>query len=179
MSTQLAARYARALFKLSEESDQVESILKILNILDPLIQRPSRFLHWLVSPQINLEAKRNLFLNVVPEGNKLLRNFFLLLLKKGRLQILPEIICEFKKLAASHLGILDVRLISTIQIDEETRNNLTKKIEETFNKKPIISEEIDPNLIGGEILIIGNKMFDSSLKGKLDRLKKHLLRGST
>lgn len=179
MSTEIANRYAKALFRLTPEKNQIEETLKILCALKPLLVVPSSFMHWMASPQIDINLKRTLIAkNFNDDSTKLLKNFLLYLLDKQRFQYLPEIIEEYHRLAINKLGMISVRLISSQALDAENKKKLSERLEAKFERIPHINEEIDPSLIAGNILIIGNQMLDSSLKGKLMRLKKHLLKGT-
>ncbi len=180
MSSEIANRYAKALFKIACESNQLEVCSESLKAIAPLLKPCSHFLKWAASPEVAqnfkiemLESKLNgLFCQQ-------LIDFFLLLLKKKRLWLLPAIVSQFQRLAAKKLGILEVQLITTVAIDASTKENLASKLKQKFGLTPNIHEEIDPTLIGGSIIKIGSQVIDNSIKGKLLRLKKHLLRGAS
>lgn len=180
MNAKVATRYAKALFKLADDNQEVESLRLTFEALQPMLLAPSRFMYWLASPQIDPQVKKNLLERLAGNnGSQTLKNFLFLLWKKHRLQDLPEIIKEYQRMAADKLGMLHVRLISAIQLDEHAKSALSQKIEAKYRKKPVYAEEIDPSLIAGNVIFISNQMIDSSLKGKLTRLKKHLLRGAS
>ncbi len=154
-------------------------LLKDFGPLDILMQRPSEFLRFMMSPQFDDALKVDLLKRSLGENyDPLIETFILYLFKKKRLEFLPEIIKEYRRLVSEKLGILDVRLISATAVDAGTNEKLAQKLDELFQRKTIINNEIKPSLIGGGILMIGNKMLDASVKGKLSRLKKHLLRGT-
>lgn len=179
MSSEIANRYARALFRTASDNTQLEVHLKCFEAISPLLQDSSQFLHWMASPQIAQNLKMEMLeRNLGSIFDRKLLDFLLLLIKKGRFQELPAIAKEYQRLVAKKLGILDVQLITTVAIDESTKEKLALKLKEKFGLKPCIHEEIDPALIGGSILVIGNQVIDNSVKGKLQRLKKHLLRGT-
>lgn len=180
MSLELASRYARALFRTADESNQLEVQSKSLEAISSLLEPSSQFLHWMAAPQIAHNLKIEMLeRNLGSICNRQLMDFLLLLLKKGRFQELPGIVKEYQGLVAKKLGILDVRLITTVAIDEPTKEKLELKLKEKFGLKPRIHEEIDPSLIGGSVIVIGSQVIDNSVKGRLLRLKKHLLRGTS
>lgn len=179
MSSEVSNRYARALFRIACESNQLEAYMKSFEAIAPLLRKPSNFLYWAASPEIT----RNLKIEMLERTlsgicDRRLLDFILLLLQKRRLQLLPEIVTEFRRQATKKLGILDVQLITTVAIDASTKENLALKLKQKFGLTPSIQEEIDPALIGGSVIKIGSQVIDNSVKGKLLRLKKHLLRGA-
>lgn len=149
-------------------------------VLAPFFEGKSRFFYLCASPQLDQKSKIE-FLERCLGGDtdKKLVDFFIFLLKKRRLEFLPEIIAEFKRLAGEELGSMDVLLTTSVPIDEETEKKLQVKLEEKLHKKICIKKEIDPTLISGGILMIGNQRIDSSLRGRLQRLRKYLLRGTS
>lgn len=180
MSSEIASRYAKAFFRVSNDSNQLEAHAKSLEAISPLLQHSSKFLHWMASPQIAPNKKKEMVENKLGSVcDRQLLDFFLLLLNKGRFQELPAIAKEFQRLVAKKLGILNVRLITTVPIDELAKEKLAAKLQEKFGLKPRIFQEIDASLIGGAVVAIGSQVIDNSVKGRLLRLKKHLLRGTS
>ncbi len=177
-NSEISNRYARVLFRMVPLQDSVESQLKDFGPLEILLQKPSEFLRFMVSPQFDDALKIDLLKRSLGDDcDPTIATFLLFLLKKKRLEFLPEIIKEYRRLTSEKLGIIDVRLISAAAVDTETNEKLTQKLDKLFQRKTQINHEIKPSLIGGGILMIGNKMLDASIRGKLSRLKKHLLKG--
>ncbi len=179
-NSEISHRYAKVMFRMAPSQDLVESLLKKLEPLEILLQKPSEFLRFMVSPQFDDALKMDfLKRSLGDDSDSILLTFILFLLKKKRIEFLPEIIKEYGRLTSEKFGILDVRLIAAAPVDAETIEKLTEKLDKLFQRKTVIKEDIKPSLIGGGILMIGNKMLDASIKGKLQRLKKHLLRGAS
>ena len=178
-TSEISHRYARVLFRMVQSHDSIESQLKDFEPLEILVQKPSEFLRFMNSPQFDDTLKIDLLKRSLGDNcDPIIATFLLYLFKKKRLEFLPEIIKEYRRLVSEKLGILNVRLISASSVDADTNDKLTQKLDKLFQRKTTIQHEIKPSLIGGGILMIGNKMLDASVKGKLTRLKKHLLRGT-
>lgn len=179
MSSEVAKRYARALFRTADKNNQAEEHSKSFEAMEPLLKESSHFLHWMVAPQVAPNLKVEMIEGRLSKlCNRQLLDFFLLLLKKGRFQKLPSIAREYQRLVAKKLGMLDVEIITTVSLDEATKETLGKKLKNKFGLEPRMHEVIDPSILGGVVIEIGSKMIDYSIKGKLLRLKKHLLRGT-
>lgn len=180
MSSEIANRYAKAFFRTGSENNLFEKHAKCFEAMAPLLQPSSQFLHWMASPQISQSLKiETLERHLGGICDRKFLDFLFFLIKKARFQLLPAIAKEYQRLVAKHQGIVDVRLITTVAIDEPTKEKLALNLKEKYGLKPRIHEEIDPTLIGGFVLVIGNQVLDNSIKGKLFRLKKHLLRGTS
>ncbi len=163
---------------MAQSQDSIESQLKDFEPLEILLQKPSEFLRFMVSPQFEDRLKIDLLKRSLRDNcDPIIATFLLYLFKKKRLEFLPAIIKEYRRLVSEKLGILDVRLITAASVDADTNDKLKQKLDKLFQRKTNIQHEIKPSLIGGGILMIGNKMLDASIRGKLSRLKKHLLKG--
>lgn len=171
----LASKYSKALFELTPSSEtlqkrllQMENILKLLD--KPYLKK------FFSSPQITKEQKSQ-FLKEVLKNNtdQELASFFLLLLDKKRLKYLPEIVKQYKEMVNDKEGMLKARLLTAAPLDEETISSLKKKLDSLYQKNITFDHQIDPSLIGGGIIFIGNQMLDFSLNGKLKKLEKDLL----
>lgn len=176
-SSEISFRYAKAFFKFASTHEQLEALLEDFEALMPLLKKPSRFLNFFAAPHIELEIKEA-FLKKhfkAKEDFQFLQ-FLLLLLGKRRFNYLPKIAYFFRKLAQEKLGILDASMITAIPIDEETQQKVCRSLEERFHKKLHFKQCVNAKLLGGGILMIGNKMIDNSIQGKLAKLRKHLLR---
>lgn len=178
--SEVSFRYARALYSIASREKKVERWLKELDEITPFLERKSRFLYICASPQFDQKVKIEFIEKCLGrEADRQLVNFYIFLLKKRRLQFLPEIAAEYQRLAGEELGSMAIRLITSAPIGEETERKLQTTLEEKLQKKICIKKEIDPTLISGGILMIGNRRIDSSLRGRLMRLRKYLLRGTS
>ncbi|MGZ3634249.1 MAG: ATP synthase F1 subunit delta [Parachlamydiaceae bacterium] len=176
-SSEISSRYAKAFFKFACSREQLEALLEDFEALMPLLKKPSRFLNFFAAPHIDLETKEA-FLKKhfkAKEDSQFLQ-FLLLLLGKRRFNSLPKIAYFFQKFAQEELGILDVSIVTAISIDEETQQKVRRSLEERFQQKLHFKQRVNAKLLGGGILMIGNKMIDNSIQGKLAKLRKHLLR---
>lgn len=163
---------------MASSEKKVEKWLKELDEIAPFLEHKSRFLYICMSPQLDQKTKIELIDKCLGgNADRQLVNFYIFLLKKRRLQFLPEIVAEYQRLAEEELGFMTVRLITSSPIDEEAERKLQATLEAKLQKKINIQKEIDSTLISGGILMIGNRRIDSSLRGRLLRLKKYLLRG--
>lgn len=174
-TTDAAIRYSKALFNVAVSNEDLEKRLHDLTQIVETFKKFPRISIFFSSPQITVEEKKKALNAAVGKVDKELRSFLFLLLDKKRFKYLPEILEFYRSMVTAKLGALEVRFITATPIDAETGNNLKSKLEQKYRKKIIIKEEIDPTIIGGGVLLIGNEQIDFSIRGKLAKLKKDLL----
>jgi F-type H+-transporting ATPase subunit delta len=169
-------RYSNALFLLNGTLAQQEKRVDDLKKLTTFLQDRPKLKQFFLSPQIHKEEKSNLLKKLFSDGlDKDLLRFLLLLLEKGRLKQLPDIVQQYHEIVKKNLGIQEVSLISAVPLENEAIKQLKEKLEKYYQKNVEILHKIDPQIIGGAILIVGYKMLDYSIKDRLANLKENLL----
>jgi F-type H+-transporting ATPase subunit delta len=176
--SQIASRYSKALFQLAKSEDQLIRWDKDLAALSELLEKNPKLREVLESPLVSSEEKNRTLSRIAQEKfDPQLMHFLSLLLEKGRFNYLPEMIKDYSKRVREKLDALLVRVVVPDYLDDETKEKLKNKLEKTYHKKIEFRVEVDPKMIGGLILIIGNQMLDFSIRGRLQRLKEALLAG--
>ena len=104
--------------------------------------------------------------------NKLVKNFFLILIIKKRIFFLDKIIEEFLKLISTKKGEISGSLISPMKLDEKTILDIENEISTNIKRSIKLKPKLDESLIGGIIIQIGSLMIDSSIKNQLNKYKK-------
>lgn len=174
-ASEIALRYSQGLFKLHSSKDERESLLKDLEQIVSVFNQFPQCALFFSSPIIDIERKEKVLQRILKNGSEgNLIPFLSTLLKKRRFNNLPEIVKELRKKVSQDLGVLEGRLITSDPIDGDTKKELVRKLEQKYRKKILLKEEIDPQLIGGGMLIVGNDMVDFSIRNKLENLKENL-----
>jgi F-type H+-transporting ATPase subunit delta len=177
ISADIASRYAKALYHLVSSKEEREGQLNELKQIKNILDQAPQLMQFFIAPQITLEQKEKVlescFKNRI--DNRLL-SFLDLLLDRRRFQYFPEIVDKYNIIVKAELGILEGKLVTATPADEELVAALKEKLEKIYNKELILAKEIDPELLGGGILYVGDQLIDFSVRGKLDRLKKDLYR---
>jgi F-type H+-transporting ATPase subunit delta len=171
---EVAYRYAKALFALKAGAEEREARATQLLEMASLMKRLPLFRRFLKNPQIKSENKKNLLETIIEDAP--LVNFLLMLLSRGKLELLPEIAAKYQSLKrmASKMGV--AWLVTAKTVDAEIKTQLKERLERAYAKPFILYEKIKPEIIGGAILIVDNKLIDFSIKGRLEAMKKSLLR---
>ncbi|WP_339923100.1 ATP synthase F1 subunit delta [uncultured Cyclobacterium sp.] len=169
----VASRYAKSLLELAVEKNELEQVHVDMTTVLSLSTEDSSFSDMVKSPVISSEKKiSTLKLLAGKKASALTIKFFELVGEKGRTAFLPEMATAFFRLYNEHLGIQTAEVVSTIQLDDELRNSFKDIVKEVSGKDKVkLIEKINPNLIGGFVLRIGDKQLDESIKSKLQQLR--------
>ncbi|WP_391207508.1 F0F1 ATP synthase subunit delta [Psychrobacillus sp. L4] len=177
MSNSTAAkRYAIALFELAQQKNELRSVEEDLRELK-IVWNTNKELNTLfTSPKLSLDKKKELIRQIFTTANPIVINTLLVLIDKKRLGEVGNIINEFMTLSNEAQGVADAKVYSTRALTEEERTNISIAFAKNVGKQSLRIENIvDPSIIGGIRVQIGNRIYDSSLITKLDRLKRNLI----
>ena len=176
IESQVARRYATALFGTAKRIDQTDRILDDLKAIADLLRKDPNLKNFLEAPQILEEYKRELittaFKHLISEA---LFSFLVLVLDKHRIEYLLAMAKDYERLVKEDQGILQARVITTRALGPVFRNRLKEELEKNTGKTIEMILKIDPQIIGGITVILGNKIIDKSIKHQLDELKEEML----
>lgn len=175
-ATKSASRYAKALLELAIEQNMTESVSSDMNQFLDAFNETRDFQVFLSSPVINKEKKAIIINEVFPSFNELTKSFVALLVKNGREGHLAQIAASYESQLKEHLGIVPVTLISAQELDSTTKGRILSKLEASLKGTLELEEKIDPSLIGGFIVKMGDSQIDASVSSKIRNLKVNLTR---
>lgn len=171
ITSEISSKYAKALFSLAKTKEEHEAKLADLRLLVQAFTQPV-LMAFFTSPQVDKGRKKAVLEKVLQKQmNPQLLSFLLLLVSKGRFVHLPAIVKEYSHLFDEQLGIVQVQLVTAVPTEPKDVAELKKKLDRKLQKEVRIQNEVDPRLLGGGLLVVGNQMVDFSLKNKLKKLK--------
>ena len=172
-SRKISERYVSALFDIALAAGVLEAVEKDLSVLADLVKENADFSAFLDNPLLSSEAKNSISANLMQKigAHQLTTQFIALLARKKRLNILPEIIKLFLERVATERGELAAELVTAKAITPKESSAIAESLSKAYNKKINLSVREDPALLGGTIINVGSYQLDSSLEGKLNRLK--------
>lgn len=174
--TVVANKYALALFQLAEENNLVDQIEEQLKVVKEVFNQEKDFESFLTSPKIGKDTKRELIKDAFGELNPFILNTLLLLLDRQRVSYIMAVIDEFINISYESKGIAKAHVESVRPLKEEEKDALVSVLAKKFNKNTLeIENTVNEDLLGGIKIQIGNRIYDGSLRGKLDGLKRELI----
>lgn len=163
----LARPYAEAVFALAREQGTLGVWASALTGLSAIAADP-QVLECLGNPRATSSQVVQLLLQAagISAGSEQ-ANFVQVLVEADRAQFLPEITALFEQLKNAHEGVKEAIVASAFPIDDTTLARLTADIEAHFKSKVRVTVQIDPELIGGVRIAVGDEVIDASVRGKL------------
>ncbi|HAE29657.1 MAG TPA: ATP synthase F1 subunit delta [Flavobacteriales bacterium] len=175
-----ATRYAKSLISLSQEKDQLDAVYADMQLIAGTISE-SRELDLLLKSPIVKGDKKDKALNKIfaSQIGELSNRFISILTKKKREEILEDIAIEFIAQYKNVKGQVVASVTTAIPLDEATKEKILKLVSSHVEGKVELVESVNPEIIGGFVVRIGDKMIDASIAKKLNDLKKELLGSSS
>ncbi len=170
----IARPYAEAVYKLAREKSALAQWSDALANLDAVVGN-AQVQSIISDPNISAQQLEGLVLGVI--GDKLdalvaneARNFIQVLVQNNRLELTPHIRGMYEDLKREHEGVLEAQVISALPIGDDQVKSLVATLEARFKRKIIAKVEIDPQLIGGVKIVVGDKVIDATVRGRLDAM---------
>ena len=168
----VAEPYAEALLDLAKSTDSLKETTNDMNIVTQFLANSSDLKKFLGNPLITKDAKKNVVKDIFGEqidGSTL--KFLLLLVDRGRIEVLDSIAQKFLELSYKQDSIEIAKITSSIQLSADQQQSIAEKLKAITGAKQIkLALKVDPQLIGGFTIEIGSKMIDTSIRGQLKQI---------
>ena len=173
----LAARYAKSLIDLANETNQVETVYKDMLYLQALCKESRDFLALIRSPVVKADKKVAIVLAVTKGRiSELTDSFNRLMITKGRESFLPEISTAFIDQYKHQKGIHTIKLTTAIPVTEEVQQQIINQIKSQTSMGNIdLQVSVDEEIIGGFVLEVGDQLVDASILYDLNKIKTQFL----
>lgn len=174
----IADRYADALLDLAKDGKlSYEQISKDLNTVKDILRTSADLKEFLSNPRVSDDDKKEVIGKVFgDEVNGLTVNFLKILIDKKRFSAFDEIITEYSLALDEINKISRIQVTSAIDVNEDSRIRLKAKLEEKLQKTVALEWDINPAIIAGLVIRIGDNVIDTSLRHKLEDLSKIITR---
>lgn len=170
--TIVAKRYAKALFEVAQQQQRVLETEQELRAVVVALTGDKEIGKFISSPNISDDAKRNaLHASLDGKVSESVLRTVLLLIERGRVDLLDALLSDYVKIEGESLGIANALVYSTYALNEEEKQAVAREFGGRVNKQVRIENIVDPSLLGGLKVAIGDTIYDGSLSGKLERLE--------
>jgi F-type H+-transporting ATPase subunit delta len=171
----VSSRYAHALLEIAKQEGLTEKIYSDLKYVRRTIEQSRELKTLTFSPVVQFWRKKKIYEELLTDKiQQLTMNFIILLTDKRRESLLPDICYQYEVQYNELNNILPVEIESAIELSDDIKNKITKKIEKNTNKKVISDFRINKSMKGGLLVKIQDWVYDASLKNQLEILFKKL-----
>jgi len=171
----IARNYAEALFQLGERSRNVELYADLLDAVAAAVEQTPRVEAILMSPRIPKAEKAQLLGGALRDTPREFVLFLQALVRRGRQQILRPVATEYMNLLDQKLDRVRAGVTLARTPDEKLKRNIQDSLSRQLGKQVIPAFSVDPEILGGAIVRVGERVLDGSLRRRMTKLRRHLL----
>ena len=171
---EIARVYADALFEAAEDRGELDTIHEELEQFVDALNESQDMRVFFFSPYFSSEEKKRAIRGAVSGASDELVNFLELLAEKHRMPAIFRIQQRFDELWAEAKRRLEVTLTSAVELDRSVVDKVGEEVARQTDRKIDLSSEVDPEILGGLVLRVGNMVLDASLRSKLEKLRKEV-----
>ena len=175
---EIAEVYARALFEIAMEHDVLDRVHDEIGEFAEALSDDRTLQVFLFSPYFSSEEKRDGVSKIVSDADERVVNFLELLAERHRMPALFRIRRQFDSLWAEENKLLPVTVTSAIELDEGLVDDIGKRIEDQTGRKVELSSNVDPEVLGGLMVQVGNMVLDGTVRNRLERLRKSVAKAA-
>jgi F-type H+-transporting ATPase subunit delta len=169
-------QYANALADVALAQGAADSALKQLGDFGAAFTISSELRNFLSSPGVPRSAKHDVIERIGTRigAGKIIRNFLFIIADHGRTHILPEIIATFEEVIRQRQGIAEAEISSAIELSAAQKKKFARTLERLTGKKIQAKYSLDPTLLGGAVVRVGDTVYDGSVRNSLNELRARL-----
>ena len=170
-----ARRYAQALFQLATEQGKEEAWMDDLRRAQDALAEPTVALY-LGVPQVPMASKLDAVAQVMGGADQLLTNAISLLVQRRSLGIVPGVVREYAALLNESQGKAQARVTSAAALSDAQQDRLRGLLHDMLDKDVVLDLSVDPEIMGGMVVQVGDQIIDGSVRSRLQALKRRLQR---
>jgi F-type H+-transporting ATPase subunit delta len=175
---EIAEVYSRALFEVAKEHDALDRLHDELGQFADALAADRNLQVFLFSPYFSSEEKKDGVSRIVADADPRLVNFLQLLAERHRMPVLFRIRRSFDEMWAEENRLLPVTVTSAVDLDEELVQEIGRRIGEQTGRRVELSSSVDPNVLGGLKVQVGNLVLDATVRNRLEQLRKQVTKAA-
>jgi F-type H+-transporting ATPase subunit delta len=175
---ELAQVYARSLFQVALEQGRLDEIREQLGQFADALDEHRELAVFFFSPYFSSAEKQQSLSTLLDGADEIFLNFLALLIENHRMPVIFRIRHDYERLWDEENKTLPVEITSAIALDEATTESLGKTIGERAGRKVTLAARVDPDILGGIVIRVGNSILDASIRNRLEQLRRHVAQGN-
>ncbi len=170
--------YARSLFEVAKERGELDEVREQLGQFADALEGDRGLQQFLFSPYFSTEEKEDGLRRVVSGASPAFTNFLELLVEKHRMPVVFRIRRDFERLWEDENQVLPVEITSATALDEATVRGIGDRIGQETGRRVELTARVEPDILGGLVLRVGNQVLDASIRNRLESLRRQVARGA-
>jgi|SRR4051794_17469534 len=175
---EIATVYARSLFEVASERDKLDVVRDQIGQFADALQDNRDLQVFFFSPYFSSEEKKDALGKAVTGADDAVANFLELLVEKHRMPAIFRIRREYDRLWEDANKLLPVTITSAVALDGDTVDGIGKAIGDQTNRKVELTTNVDPDVLGGIVLRVGNSILDASIRNRLEQLRRQVAKAA-
>jgi F-type H+-transporting ATPase subunit delta len=173
---EIAVVYARSLFDAALEQDKLDEVREQLGEFADALHDDRQLQVFFFSPYFSTHEKKDGLHRAVEGAEPIFLNFLELLLENHRMPAMFRIRRNYDRLWEAHNRLLPVEVTAAVELDEQTVRAIGDRIAEQTGRKVELSSTVEPDILGGIVVRVGNQVLDASIRNRLETLRKQVVR---
>lgn len=171
---EIAQVYSRALFEVAKEQGTLDVVREQLGQFADALDANRDLAVFFFSPYFSTEEKKTGLHGALDGAEPVIVNFLETLLERHRMPVIFRIRAAYQRMWDEENKLLPVSVTSAVALDEATVKSIGDRIGEQTGQRVELTSTVDPEILGGIVLRVGNSILDASIKHRLDQLRKHV-----
>src|SRR5215210_3729172 len=171
---EIATVYARSLFEVAQEKGNLDDVREQLGEFADVLDGDQQMQVFFFSPYFSTQEKEEGLDKVVSDADPTVQNFLKLLIEKHRMPTVFRVRRAYEEMWQHENRLLPVEVTSAIELDEKTVRQIGDRIGEETGQKIELSSRVEPDILGGLVVRVGNSIIDASIRARLESLRKQV-----
>jgi F-type H+-transporting ATPase subunit delta len=171
---EIATVYARSLFEVASEQDKLDLVREQISQFADAVSENRELQVFLFSPYFSSEEKKDGLDRALTDVDPVVDNFLRLLIEKQRMPVIFRIRAEYDRLWEEENKLLPVEITSAVELPEATVKQLGDRISEQTGRRVELSSHVEPEILGGIVVQVGNSVLDASIRNRLEQLRRQV-----
>jgi F-type H+-transporting ATPase subunit delta len=176
---ELAQVYGRALFEVAEEQGKVAELREQLGQFADALEANRELKLFFFSPYFSTAEKQQALGGLLDGAEEEFLSFLKLLIENHRMPVIFRVRREYERLWAEANRVLPVQVTSAIELDEATTQSIGASIGRSTSREVALSTRVDPDILGGIVVRVGNSILDASIRNRLEQLRRQVAQGAS
>jgi ATP synthase F1 delta subunit len=175
---EIASVYARSLFEVALDQDKLDLVREELGQVADALDGDQRLQVFFFSPYFATDEKKAGLNRAFTDADPIVTNFLELLIEKHRMPALFRIRRAFDDSWQAHNRLLPVQVTSAVELDQATIDQIGERIAEQTGRRVQLTAGVQPDILGGIVVRVGNSVLDASIRHRLEKLRRQVARGA-